>query len=148
MDIVSKTTELMGDESCWVPLTDRKQYLYLGFFHDTTKLLFVKDYKALPCCPVKPDQDYLWQDIYLSKKSSFQKHQLIIQKDNKEEKFVLQRCHCGGVKVAILKFEANHSFNLLLIVSRSFVVEKKESVRMQCPTECIKTVVHFMSRNH
>lgn len=110
MDIVSQVTNMMSSEDTWIPLTERNQYLMLGFFHDTSKLIYAENFKTLPCCPVKPDKDYLWQDINLSKESSFKKHEFTIETDNKKETFILQRCHCGGVKVIFVLFVTNKSF--------------------------------------
>ena len=96
-DVVSRVTELMKNEDTWIPLEDRKQYQFLGFAHDATRLLFVAGYSKLPCAPTKPHPDYLWGDIQLSKASTFPKVEFTVAKNG--TKFILRRCHCAGVKV-------------------------------------------------
>ena len=101
IDIVNQTMNLLKQKSEWVPLQERKQYEMLGYFHDTSKLLFIEDYTQLKCCPtVKKTSDYLWNDIHLSKKSSFPKLEFNLGKDHENKSvFVLYRSKCAGVKV-------------------------------------------------
>lgn len=96
---MSRSINLMKDENNWQPFENRRQYQMLGFHHDTTKLLYVADYKKLPCCPVKPKPDYIWDDVNLSKGSSFKKHEFSTGNEDDQSNFVLFRCHCAGVKV-------------------------------------------------
>ena len=106
MDVLSRTIQLLKDgNDAWVELSEKAQYTMLGFHHDTQKLLFVKDYKKLKCCPLNPDPDYLWKDIHLSKGPSFKAKQFTLLKTSvhygpqENPAYVLRRAHCFGVKV-------------------------------------------------
>ena len=99
-DIVSQTIRLMKDEQCWTPLLEKKQYEMLGFYHDTTKLLFVEDFTKPKCCPAKPNLNYIWNDVNLSKGLGFKPLEFGIGNSRAENlEFVLYRNHCNGVKV-------------------------------------------------
>lgn len=65
----------MANPEDWINLTTKEQYEFLGFFHDTSKLLFIEDQTLLPSCPIKPGADYIYQDINLSKGSALDKFQ-------------------------------------------------------------------------
>ena len=82
-----------------VQLESKDQYELLGFLHDTSKLLFVEDYSKEVGCPKhKPSAKFLWNDISLSKDSTFPERNIELE----NEKFILKRGRCGGVKVAYL----------------------------------------------
>ncbi len=56
-----------------VDLEKRSQYEMLGCYHDTSKLIYVKDVSTLKSAPKQVEKvpHFLWQDRNFSKGSSF-----------------------------------------------------------------------------
>lgn len=109
---MGRVEKLLKDETSWVPLERRNQYIMLGFYHDTSKLLYTNDFTTLKLCPMlKPKPDYLWEDIHLSKQSSCPNAILKIQLPDASspstQSFVVLRSRCAGVKVLVLIFNYN-----------------------------------------
>ena len=96
---MTRSVEFMQNKDLWIPLESREQYHFLGFHHDTTKLLYVEDYSKLSGCPLNPSPHFLWNDINLSKASSFKNHEFTLKTEDNDSKFILRRSHCAGVKV-------------------------------------------------
>ncbi len=107
---MGRVEKLMKDEASWVKLERRNQYIMLGFYHDTSKLLYTNDYTALKLCPMlKPKPDYLWEDIHLSKQNSCPNSTLKIQLPDDSsppaQNFVVLQSRCAGVKVLFFLFD-------------------------------------------
>ncbi len=83
-------------------MENMSQYTLLGYHHNTTQLLYVEDITKLSTYPTQGHQpDYLWEDIDLAKRSSFDKKEIEIN----GKSFVLWRSQCHGVKVSRLKYK-------------------------------------------
>lgn len=83
-------------------MENNNQYILLGYHHNTTKLLFVQNITKLNTYPTQGHQpDYLWEDIDLAKRSSFDKKEIEVN----GEFFVLWRAQCHGVKVSSFSFK-------------------------------------------
>lgn len=100
---------LNSGPSTWIILERKEQYELLGFHHDTSKLLYVKDYTELKGCPAKPLKDYLWDDINLSKKQGFpifkfqfkENEAMASNSDESSEcTMSMYRSRCSGVKAS------------------------------------------------
>lgn len=97
--MIQKVITQLEDPESWCKLEKRSQYAMLGFYHDTSHLLFTEDYTKLKLCPtVYPQPDYLWEDIHLTKKSGFPRATVKIGCDSSE--MIVYRARCAGVKVA------------------------------------------------
>jgi hypothetical protein len=94
-DLVSQVISLLEDDSMWILVEERRHYEMLGFFHDSSKLLFVEECSKLIAYPLhEPRPDFMWEDITLTECSSFAKKNLKIG-----EKELVLHTHCAGVKV-------------------------------------------------
>ena len=93
---MSQVIRLLEDDSMWKFVKERRQYEMLGFFHDPSKLLFVEDCSKLIAYPLHEARpDFMWEEINLTKCSSFPKKDLKIG----EEELVLHRAQYAGVNV-------------------------------------------------
>lgn len=92
--ICNKVEILLKDPSKWCSIDNREQYTFLGFFHDTTKLLYVNDVTTMKQS-TSSNLEFLWKDIHLSKGSSFPKKTITIG----DKKYWISRSPCNGVKV-------------------------------------------------
>ncbi len=99
--MVNRVVKKLKDESSWCLLEVKKQYELLGYFHDTNKLLYVEDYSVLKCAPENgSNPNFLWEDINLTKGSSFAVHRFTLGDDHPDQTaFLMHRAPCKGVKV-------------------------------------------------
>ena len=106
-NMVATSTRLLEDgPKSWTEITDQKQFQMLGFYHDTEKLLYVEDYTKLKWNPaVNPHPNFLWEDINLSKGSSFGEKTI---KLGNGDSYTLIRNPCAGVQVGKLLLYLYH----------------------------------------
>lgn len=71
----------------------------LGFHHQTDQLIYIEDFKKLKCCPHPIDYDYIWRDINLSKCSSVDVKEFVLEEGKNQPVYELRRAKCKGVKV-------------------------------------------------
>jgi hypothetical protein len=106
----------------WVELTEKVQYMMLGFHHDNEKLLFVEDYRKLKSCPINHNPDYFWKHIHLSKGFSFKLKDFtflatsIHNGPTVNPKYVLRRAHRIRVKV----------FKITILHLKAFTFDKND----------------------
>lgn len=91
----SRIIKLMSQPESWIPLTNKEQYEFVGYYHDTDRLLFIQDQTKLKSCPSKPSSDFIYQDVNLSKGQAF----LPFTFEVGGVKFVCRRAPCAGVMV-------------------------------------------------
>ncbi len=105
--MVATSTRLLEDgPKSWTEITDQKQFQMLGFYHDTEKLLYVEDYTKLKWNPaVNPHPNFLWEDINLSKGSSFGEKTI---KLGNGDSYTLIRNPCAGDQVGKLLLYLYH----------------------------------------
>ena len=120
--------KLEGNESSWCILEFKKQYELLGYYHETTKLLYVQDYSKLKCAPEDGSiANFLWEDINLTKGSSFAIHRFTLGEDHPDKTvFLMHRAPCKGVKVTIKTYFFSKFFSNAIFFYYRCVKEKRE----------------------
>ena len=98
--MVSRTISMLKKgENSWIPIKMKKQFQFLGFFHDTDRLLFTPDYTTLKSNPTSASKpDFLRDDLNLSKSSGFPPKTISVDSVD----YNLYRHQCNGVKVILM----------------------------------------------
>eukprot|EP00112_Aurelia_sp_Birch-Aquarium-sp1_P022077 Seg6109.1 transcript_id=Seg6109.1/GoldUCD/mRNA.D3Y31 product="hypothetical protein" protein_id=Seg6109.1/GoldUCD/D3Y31 len=100
VQVLPRLKRMLEDSNRWIKIEKKEQYMFLGFEHDTSQLLYAEDSREAPGRPIARNQDhFLWTDINLSKGQS---HPLVKAKvtiSEKETEVVVKKSPCNGVKV-------------------------------------------------